>query len=451
MKLQPKVVWEEGMHLAPHHFQAQARYLENSLHFATAGLWRYCYGFADYQLDNDALRNGIISLVSARGIFQDGLAFDIPDSDLPPATINITEKFSPTADKLQVCLAIPAWSADRQNCIADGKEEDSIRYMGIAHSLCDETTGGDDRRVVLGQKNLKLIVEGEANEELLTLPLARIARDGSGHFVFDKQFIPPLLRFAASDSLSGLLKRLVEILESKSLTVSGDRHRSSGRFQAGMSERDVSQFWFLHAVNSSLSPLRHLLLSKHVHPEELFNEMSRLAGALCTFDVETHPASLPKYDHREPGASFLRIDSEIRRLLDVFLPSQAVVIPLRASERYFFTGEVKDERCLGRSRWLLGIHSPIGEADLILKVPQLLKVCSAAFVSKLVERALPGLVLTHMQVPPSAISANVDSQYFTISRNGPCWEHILQTKKVGLYVPGDFPAPELELIAILEG
>ncbi len=34
---------------------------------------------------------------------------------------------------------------------------------------------------------------------------------------------------------------------------------SAGKFQAGMSARHVSQFWFLHAINSSLTPLRHLL------------------------------------------------------------------------------------------------------------------------------------------------------------------------------------------------
>jgi type VI secretion system protein ImpJ len=247
----------------------------------------------------------------------------------------------------------------------------------------------------------------------------------------------------------GLLKRLVEILEEKSVAVSQEKV-NAGRFQQSMSERDVSQFWFLHAVHSALAELRHLLLSKHGHPEELFCAMSRLAGALCTFDVDAHPRSLPKYVHMDPGGCFQLLDQHIRRLLELRVPTQGIMIPLKPMNRYFFMGEVKDERCLGRSRWILSIYSPIGEADLIERTTQLVKVCSAKFVPELVKRALPGLTLTHLQIPPSAISARVDHQYFSISHSGPCWESIVTTRGVGLYVPGELPSPEVELIVLLE-
>jgi type VI secretion system protein ImpJ len=53
-------------------------------------------------------------------------------------------------------------------------------------------------------------------------------------------------------------------------------------------------------------------------------------------------------------------------------------------------------------------------------------------------------------VPPAAVSAKVDSQYFVITRNGPCWEAIMQQRNVGVYVPGELPSPDLELIVLLE-
>jgi len=92
----------------------------------------------------------------------------------------------------------------------------------------------------------------------------------------------------------------------------------------------------------------------------------------------------------------------------------------------------------------------VGEADLISKTLQLVKVCSAQFVPELVKRALPGLRLDHRQVPPAAIAAKVDSQYFVIARTGPCWEHILRTRNVGVYVPGELPSPDLEVIVLIE-
>jgi type VI secretion system protein ImpJ len=119
-------------------------------------------------------------------------------------------------------------------------------------------------------------------------------------------------------------------------------------------------------------------------------------------------------------------------------------------QRYFYEGDVKDPRCFGGSRWILGVQAKMGEADLIAKVPQLAKLCSSRFVPELVKRAVPGLTLTHIAVPPSTIAARVESQYFVVDKTGPCWEHILQTKRVGVYVPGEFPKPELELTVILE-
>src|SRR3974390_1320243 len=317
MKLRPKVVWAEGMHLAPHHFQAQSRYFEDSIHFATAGLWTYAYGFSDFQLDYDALRNGTVSLLSARGVFEDGLPFDLPECDPLPATINITERFPPTADSLSVALAVPRWVADAKNCAVEGEPEPQLRYRGVLESLPDENTGRDDKPVRLGRKNIRLVPELDASEDLLTLPLAQIVRDGSGRFVYDPAYIATSVQIGASECLNSMLGRIVEILEEKSVMVSRQQHQTAGRFQAGMSARDVSQFWFLHAVNSSLTPLRHLLLSKPSHPEGLFHEMARLAGALCTFEMGAHPASLPNYDHWNPGPGFLQIDSEIRRLLEV--------------------------------------------------------------------------------------------------------------------------------------
>jgi type VI secretion system protein ImpJ len=450
MKLLSRIVWAEGMYLGPHHFQAQNRYFEESVHFATASLWKNAYGFSACQLDRDALRNGTVALVHARGIFEDGLTFDIPGCDSLPESRNITGVFPPTADQLTVFLAVPRWLPDGQNCNLQSGQSVNTRYTGVIEVMHDENTGRDAKPVQLGRKNIRLMLEFEPQDDLMTLPIARLMRDGSGHFIFDPAFVPPSLRLSASEHLTGMLHRLVQILEDKSAVVSREQQQSAGKFQAGMSARHVSQFWFLHAINSGLTPLRHLLLSKHGHPEELFCEMSRLAGALCTFGLDVPPRSLPHYDHRNPGPSFDALDDHIRRHLEIVADSQAILIPLKAVDRYFHEGAVKDQRCFERSRWILGIRAAMGEAELITRVPSLVKMCSAKFVSDLVKRALPGLTLTHLEVPPAAVSARVDSQYFTVNRSGPCWEHIMQTRSVGVYVPGELPAPELELIVILE-
>ena len=73
-----------------------------------------------------------------------------------------------------------------------------------------------------------------------------------------------------------------------------------------------------------------------------------------------------------------------------------------------------------------------------------------SLVLRPVERALYGLKLSHIPTPPPAISPKLEYQYFAIDKSGPCWEHIRQTGHVGLYIPGDIPAPEPELVIVLK-
>jgi type VI secretion system protein ImpJ len=111
---------------------------------------------------------------------------------------------------------------------------------------------------------------------------------------------------------------------------------------------------------------------------------------------------------------------------------------------------VADQRSLGPSRWIFQIRSPIGEAELITLVPRLVKVCSRDFVVKLVQRAMAGMTLTHLENPPAAISPRVDTQYFMVNRSGPCWESIVKSRLVGIYVPGEIPRPEIALLTVVE-
>lgn len=451
MTLLSKVVWSEGMYLAPHHFQAQNRYFEDSVQFATANLWNAAYGLTTYQMNAKAIGNGTVALLHARGLFSDGLPFDMPECDPLPQPLNIADSFPPTTESLTICLAVPRLTTDGPNCSLEPQlEEVKTRFIGSNETLADENTGRDEKPVYLGRKNIRLILATETGEDWLTLPLARIVRDTTGHFVFDDAFIPPCVKLSASEHLTTVLRRLVEMLEEKSSNASQASNRGGGRFQAGVSSGQVAQFWMLHSINSSLAPLRHLLLTKHGHPEELYRELLRLGGALCTFGLDTHPRSLPAYDHDHMERCFGALDDHIRRHLEIVLPSQAISIPLSQGERYFYEGLIKDERCFGPSRWLLSIQSSAGESDLIGNVPRLVKFCSAKFVPELVKRAVPGLTLRHLPVPPPAVSARVESQYFSIDKAGPCWEHIMQTKKVGVYVPGDLPKPEMELTVVLE-
>src|ERR1044072_8334159 len=96
MKLPSRGGWSGGMHLGPHHFQVQSRYFEDSIRFAAASLWFSSYGLSGLELDAEALLNGTISVIHARGIFPDGLPFNMPESDELPQPRVVAGLFPPT-------------------------------------------------------------------------------------------------------------------------------------------------------------------------------------------------------------------------------------------------------------------------------------------------------------------------------------------------------------------
>jgi type VI secretion system protein ImpJ len=448
MKFLSRVVWSEGMYLAPHHFQTQSRYFEDSIAFIAGSLWREPWGLLHAELDSRGIENGNISLLHASGIFPDGLAFDVPTSDPPPPSRDLTSLFPTSAMDLLLFLAVPARKNDGYDANLT-EQEVNARYLSTSRILRDETNGIDEREVELAHKNIRILTEDELTPEMVTLPLARVMRDPQGKFIYDREFVPSSLRISASDALMLMLQQLLEVVSEKSATITRSAHRPE-RFEPGVSALEIANYWFLHSLHSALPPLRHLLHTRHAHPADFFLELSRLAGALCTFAVDSDPRSLPDYDHRNPGPAFRALAAHIRRHLEIVVPSNTISLAFTSTGSYIHQAPVTDERCLRRARWILGVRSSIGESEQLRLVPRLVKICSARFVPELVKRALPGMTLTHLPVPPTAIRAVADMQYFSIDTSGACWEHILHTKNVGIYIPGEIADPEFTLTAIVE-
>jgi type VI secretion system protein ImpJ len=382
----------------------------------------------------------------------DGLTFDIPASDPPVAPLAIRDAFSPTSDSHLVLLAVPAYRPDAPNFAVNGSAgygEPTTRYSLHSTVVRDDMTGRDERSLTVGRKNYRLMLDSDdaaVAAGVVALPIARVRRDGSGHFVYDADYIAPSLHVGASPRLMSMTHRLLEILEGKADSLSRGRRGSSDEF----AQKEVASFWLLHTIHATVPTLRHYLQAKQVHPERLYAELARLAGALCTFSLDTHPRTLPAYDHDHPEACFDALDRHVRANLDVVAPTGRTTIPLVPAGQNLFAATVKDPRSFGPSRWILGVRSSLQPNEIVARVPALVKVCSRKFVLELVKRAFPGLRIDHLPFPPAQISPRGDTQYFAIERAGPCWDTIVSTQELGVYVPDAIPGAELEVAIVVD-
>jgi type VI secretion system protein ImpJ len=453
-----RVVWEEGMHLAPHHFQLHRRHLEATTTATLDVLHAFPYGVAACELDADALRNGTLALRHARGMLRDGTPFDLPAADLLPEAAPIGARFSPTHDAHIVHLALPAWRGGAPNVWNEtpplGLEapptRDAHRFVRVERTVADETTGQDPAPVTFAARQFHLLLDHEVTAAHESLPIARVRRDGAGAFVVDPAFIPTSVRIGASPRLVEFAHRLVGMLEAKGQALSATLAPTGGNTGgAAYLGNELATRWLLHAVRTAEAPLRHMLRSRDAHPEQLWLEVLRLAGALCTFSLTTQARDLPTYDHDAPEACFTAIERFLRDQLDVVVSVRALVVPLAPLSDVLHGAPVPDPRCYEPSaRWFLAARSSVGVANTVALVPQLTKVCATKFVLELVRRAYHGLSLEHVPAPPPAIAPRPEFAYFELTMDGPCAKALRDTREIGVYVPDGLPDVEL-LVAVL--
>ncbi len=444
-----KVVWNEGMHLAQHHFQAQSRYHEESIRFAVNQLYFEPVGLAAAGFDHDGLLSGVVNLTHARGIMPDGTPFQIPETDAPPDPLDLHPIFEPTEHQQTICLALPPLRLGAANCSPDGSE--GLRYVSETQNLLDETTGLDERPVSLGRKNFELTLDSSSETDQVLLPVARVKRDASGQFVYDSTFIPPCIQIGGSERLMGMLADLLGLLERKAESLAKERD-ISGEMVAQYGGQDLASFWLSHAIHTGIAPLRYHLRSRRSHPETLYLELARLAGALCTFSLGTDPKAVPLYDHSGLEECFTQLDQHIRSHLEVTLPTTCERVTLhRRSYRSIFTGSVRQEMCSEGTQWILGVRSEEKVSRVVSAVVGKVKVASQEALPVLVQTSgMAGLELEHMARPPRELAPRVGWEYFLVKRSGSLWKGIRDSMKVGVWVPDEIVEADLELAVILQ-
>ncbi|MBZ5604681.1 MAG: type VI secretion system baseplate subunit TssK [Acidobacteriia bacterium] len=447
MRILQPVIWSKGTFLSPQHLQIQDRFIESILQFRSEALKFRPWGFTSLKINHEALAGGSFAIHEATGIFPDGLLFDIPASDPAPPVKPLAAYFDQDQKTVDLHLAIPNHRMSGVNLSMRERGMDT-RYVAEVFSFRDENTGASEKPVQLARKNFRVLVEGEPKGGCVTMPVARVERISGDSFQLDVKFAPPLLDFSASEFISSIARRLIEILSAKSGILAGMR-RQKNQSLAEFTTADIANFWLLYTINHYFPLVRHQFETKHSHPEELFSTMLALASTLTTFSLKLQPRDLPLYDHENLGGCFSDLDEKLRHLLETVIPSNFVSLPLKPIRPSIYAAAIFEDRFLENTRMFLAVQADMNEGELIQKVPQLVKVCSASHIEHLIRQALPGVQLTHIMSPPTTIPIKLNHQYFSLNQSGLAWEAIGRARNIAAYIPGDFADVQAELIVLL--
>ncbi len=445
-----RVVWFEGMTLDPHHFQQWERYFEGLLNGRLRVLAPHGWGLTRLDVDRERLANGEFVLTGCTAVLPDGQFVDVPEADAPPPPRSVQERFPATQERLGVYLALPARRPDGGNVLLQGAPpRRESRYTAHTITLKDDNTGADERQVEVARANLQIRFEGEQLEAYTTLQIAVLQRDTSGRFVLDERFVPASLSLSGSERLQRVVRRLIELLVTKSSAL-GERRRNLLK-QRELSPGDIATLGLLAAINTHLPVLRHFHDQPGTHPERLYLTLVRLIGHLSAFlpDAGMTVGDLPAYDHARPAEAFNRLEAVIRDLLGEARPQANYVdLPLERQRDNLYTARVDAGLLQSAQLFLVARSDALAEADLIADVPMKLRVAAPSNIEAVLRSYTRALPIEHTHRLPVGMPVDQQANYFQLQKRGPFWESIRADGGIAVFVPSELDRVRLQLIAV---
>lgn len=443
-------LWNEGAFLSPEQFQQQSRWEAFSndqiARLSLANPW----GIQRIAFDSQALSLNKLNAESLSVRFPDGSWIDTDVSDALPPARDLLQSIPASLNEVTVLLGLPLLHANGGNCYQEGTlSERPLRYRQEWVDIQD-LFGQGNESVSVEHYALKLLFDFEGQGDYLTCPLIRMKRDANGQFAIDNLFLPPLLSLTASNGiLTQQLDMLCTQVQAKRQRLMGMR-RERNQQMAEFAIADVSLFWLLNALNSHESLLKFSQQYPVIHPEQLYQQLVSLAGALLTFSLEHDVEAIPAYQHNQLNMVFPSLFKLIGNLLEASLPSRVVAIELIQDRGTRWTGHLQDSRLTEEADFYLSVRSSLPAHQLLEQFPVLCKAGSPDDVSQIINSALSGIPLKALSHVPAAIPLRLDNQYFALDLTHPAAQSMLAARCCEFYVPRSLPDVSLELFGVLK-
>lgn len=444
MKGLRKVVWAEGVFLGQQHFQAWDQYQFRTQHLRSRWQQPYSWGVGELIWDEAALLNGRLDLVRCQALLPDGRVVDYRRETDGPVFLDLTQFDHET---LTLCLMLP------RNELADtitGYEVNG-RLTGWTSDytdLEDEYDAGRRREVLLARPNLKLQPEFQAQDNMVSMPLARVTRRYDAEYQLDESFLPPLLQVGSAARLKQLVTNLVDLLQSQFRSLQ-ERRLKLGDLSS-MTATEMADYLLQAELVSALAELRTFEQHPQQTPFELYKLLVRSHDRLA---LQLMPDELPlsvRYQHDQLTDTFASLNTAMRQVLGVDRQRSAdgLVFTSIAPGRY--ESSALSEATADRCTFYLSVRHSGSDPTWFTRFPQYFKLGAPDQIETMVSNALPGLPLQHTQRLPQKIRIKSECEYFLLDKSSPVWADIRRAGQFAAFGLGDFVSADVELLVIEE-
>ncbi|RLB17124.1 MAG: type VI secretion system baseplate subunit TssK [Deltaproteobacteria bacterium] len=437
--------WHQGLFLQPHHFQLQDQYVQSLLLPYQKFIQPHLWGVAQASVSSAALGNRSFELVKGEFLFPDGTHVSVPGNGLIEPR-SFEDDWIEGDRPLKVYLGLKKWDASGENVTVlpdlQGIGQVATRFVTKTDpdELDDLYQPGPKAQIKSLNFVLRVFWETEKDQlgDYLLIPVAQIERQGE-ELKFSGRYVPPSLNMNSAETLLILMKEIRDQLASRARQLE-EYKTQKGVHTAEFGTRDMVFVLALRTLNRYVPLLYHYLESPQVHPWPVFGLLRQLIGELSSFSDQVNvlgdgadgTSLLQTYDHQDLGGCFRSAQSLITQLLDAITSGPEYVIRLVYDGTYF-AAELPPAIFEGRNRFYLVLDTEADPAGMLQSIETVVKLGARESLPILIARALPGVGMEHLAVPPQELPRRSHSLYFQIDHHSDQWSPVEKGHNIALY------------------
>lgn len=454
------LLWHQGLFLQPQHFQLLDRSLQSVVEPFQEHLQPHFWGVCDFEVQRTALGTRSFGLLKGTFLFPDGSYAVLPGNAVLEAR-SFDEAWIQGGKPFPVYLGVRKWNDAAENVTVleqlQGLGSVSTRFVSLkdAEEVRDLHSGGPPSQVKRLSYALRIAWESEREQmgDYAFIPLCTLERMGE-EVVLSDRFIPPSLNLTASPVLSRIVREVRDQIASRSRQLE-EYKRSRGVQTAEFGSRDMVYLLALRSLNRFVPLLHHYTETRQVHPWTAFGSLRQLIGELSSFseqvnvlgETEGGARSLPPYDHRDLYRCFTSAQALVSQLLDEITAGPEYVMRLVFDGTYY-ASELKPAVFGAQNRYYI-VFKTLEDPKLVLQsVATVAKLSTREQLPLLIARAIPGIGLAPLPVPPQELPRRANSLYFAVDHHSDQWAMVVKRNNIALYWDNAPEDLEAELMVV---
>lgn len=443
--MEKPVFWHQGLFLQPQHLQLSDRHNESAFIPYHKYLRPYLFGVGKMKIKVSALSGYSFQVDEGEFWFGDR-TYAILKGNAVIEPRDFKDVWEDGGSGLTVYVGLKKFSDNGENVttvdFGESLSHVNTRFVTQAEpeNVFDLHQGGSPARVKKLTCLLKIFFHTEIDQlgSYELIPVARIERSGETIFL-SGEYIPPSVSVGASDILQAQINDIYNQLSFRGRDLESHKQKR-GIHNAEFGSRDMVYLLALRSFNRYIPLLSHMAEGHEVHPWDVYSVLRQFIGELSSFsdriDVlgvnSDGEVMLPPYNHNDLWGCFYAAQKLVSDLLDEITAGPEYVVPLKFDDTYY-SSAMKPEFFEGNNHYYLVIRTDEEIRDVLEAVEIEVKAGALKILPILIERALPGVSLEYLPVPPQELPRRSDSIYFHIDNHGEPWANIEKEKTFGLH------------------